>query len=124
MLEISTHNHTHPTMSPTHFTISGVVARTRGRNDSTAVSNPSSNFSMIPRAVNFWKYHIPISLPKLQPVSDTARWKKYVFYQLMSTIYGLLKLHSVADLVPLIVHKVPTKKFTAQREATKFMHKV
>ena len=92
-LKGSTYNHTHPTMSPTHFTISGVVARTRGRNDSTAVSNPSSNFSMIPRAVNFWKYHIPISLPKLQPVSDTAWRNTDRFCQLVSTIYGLPKLH-------------------------------
>ena len=79
---------------------------------------------MIPRTVHFGKDHIPTSLPKLQPVSNTAWRKKDEFDQLASTIYGLLKLQSVADLSPLIAYKVPIKTFTTQQEATKVMYKV
>ena len=42
----------------------------------------------------------------------------------MLTIYGLLKSHSIADLIPLIAREVPIKKFTAQQEATKIMYNV
>ena len=79
---------------------------------------------MIPQEVHFAKYHINTSLPKLQPVSDTEWWKKYGFDQLTLTIYGLLKSHSVADLIPLIARKVPIKKFTAQQDTIKVMYKV
>ena len=79
---------------------------------------------MIPRTVHFRKYHINTSLPKLQPVSDTEWWKKYGFDQLTSSIYGLLKSHSVADLIPLIACKVPIGTFTSQQEAIKVMYKV
>ena len=65
-----------------------------------------------------------MSLPKLQRVSDTVWRKKSVFDELTSTIYGLLKLHSVADIIPLIAHEVPIETFTAQQETTKVMHKV
>ena len=79
---------------------------------------------MIPRTAHFRKYHTNTSLPKLQPVSDTMWWKKYGFDQLTSTIYGLLKSHSVADIIPLIARKVPIEKFTVQQEAIKVMYKV
>ena len=42
----------------------------------------------------------------------------------MSDIYGLLKSHSVANLIPLIAREVSNETFTAQQEATKFVHKV
>ena len=45
-------------------------------------------------------------------------------FQLVLTIYGLLKLHSVANIIPLISRKVPIEKFTAQKEATKVMQNV
>ena len=88
------------------------------------IEESSSAFRMIPQTGHFGKDKIPIFLPKLQPISDTACWKKDRFGQLASTIYGLLKSHSVAYLTPLIAREVPIKKFTAQHEATKFMHKV
>ena len=88
------------------------------------IEESSSAFSIIPHIGHFGKYHIPIFLPKLQPVSDTACRKKDIFGQLALTIYGFLKLHSVADLIPLIAREVPIKKFTAQQEATKVMYKV
>ena len=78
---------------------------------------------MIPRAVNFRRDHIPISLSKLQPVSYTVWQKKYAFDKLALTIYVLLKLHSVADLIPLISREVTIERFTTQQEATKVMHK-
>ena len=111
-------------MSPTQSAISGSVACTCVRHNSTAALNMSSTFSMIPQKVHFGKDHITTSLPKLQPVTETVWWKKSGFDQLTSTIYGLLKLHSVADLIPLITHKVPIEKFTAQQEAIKVMYKV
>ena len=88
------------------------------------IEESSSAFSMIPQTGHFGKDKIPIFLPKLQPISDTACRKKDRFGQLASTIYGLLKSHSVAYLTPLIAREVPIKKFTAQQEATKVMHKV
>ena len=106
-LKHSTHNHTHPTMSPTHSAISGVVTCNCGRNDSTTSSNPLSTSSMIPRTVHFGKYHIPIYLPKIQPVSYTAWRKKTRFYQLASTIYGLLKSHSITNLIPILPREFP-----------------
>ena len=124
MIKRSTHKRTRPTMSPIHSTISSVVAHTCVLHDSTASSNPSSAFIMILRTFHFTKYNIPISLPKFQPVSYTVWHKKSSFGQLMSTIYGLLKFHSVADLILLIARKLPIKTFTAQQEATKFMHNV
>ena len=111
-------------MSPTHYTISGVVALTWGRHNPTTALNMLSTFSMIPQTVHFRKDHINTSLPKLKPVSDTVWWKKYGSDQLTSTIYGLLKSHSVADLIPLIAHKLPIETFTAQQEAIKVMYKV
>ena len=111
-------------MSTTHSAISGVVDHTYRRNDSTSASNQLSTFIMIPRTVHFGKYHIPTSLPKLQPVSDTAWRKKAGFDQLTLTIYGLLKLLPAANLIPLIAREVPTETFTAQQEATKVMYKI
>ena len=111
-------------MSSTHYVISSVVARTWGRHDSTAVWNRSFTFSVIPRTFYSGKDHIPTSLPKIQPVSNIAWRKKAGFDQLVSTIYSLLKLHSVANIIPLIAHEVPIETFTAQQEATKVMYKV
>ena len=71
-----------------------------------------------------WKYHIPFSIPKLQPVSNTVWRKKAGFYQLASAIYGLSKSHYVVNTIYLITHKSPIEKFTAQQEAAKVMHKV
>ena len=70
---------------------------------------------MIPFTVHFQKYHIPTSLLKLQPVSNTVWRKKAGFRQLVSTIYGLLKLHSVYDLIPLIAREVPMKNSSLNR---------
>ena len=111
-------------MSPTHSVISGVVTRTCRRHDSNTASNLLSTFSMIPWAGHFGKYHIPTSLRKLQPVCDTAWRKKAGLDQLTLAIYGLLKSHSVTDIIPLIDQKVPIETFTAQQEATKVMYKV
>ena len=111
-------------MYPTHSAISGVISRTCILHYSAAASNLLSTFSMIPQTVHFGKDHISTSLPKLQPASDTAWRKKDGFNQLASTVYGLLKSHSVADLIPLIACKFPIKTFTAQQEATKVMYKV
>ena len=118
------HSHTRSTMSPTYSKISGVVACTCVRKNSTAALNMSSTFSMIPQTVHFGKYHITTFLPKLQPFSDTVWRKKSGFDKLKSTIYGLLKSHSVADLILLIARKVPIETFTAQQEAIKVMYKV
>ena len=111
-------------MSPTHYSISGVVARTLGRHNSTTALNMLSIFSIIPRTVNFRKDHNNTSLPELHPVYDTVWWKKYGFDQITLTIYGLLKSHSVTDLTPLITHKVPIEKFSAQQEPIKVIYKV
>ena len=100
MLEQSKKDHNYPTMSTTHSEISGVVACACRRHNSNTASNPSPASSMIPRILHFRKYHIPISLPKLQPVSNTAWSNKYGLYQLVLTIYGPLKLHSVSDTTP------------------------
>ena len=112
-IERSTHNHTRPNTSPTHYTISGVVSCTCGRHDSTAALNLSSTFSMIPRTIQFGKYHITISLPKTQPVSDIAWWKKAIFNQLALNIHGLLKLHSIDNVTSVIAHEVLIETFTA-----------
>ena len=88
------------------------------------IEESSSASSMIPQIGHFGKYHITISLTKLQPVSDTACWKKDKFDQLTSTIYGLLKLNSVTNLINLSTREYPIKTFIAQQEATKVMHKV
>ena len=120
----SIHDHTHPTMSPTQSTISGVFTCTCRRHDSTVDSNLLSAFITIFRTVHFWKYHIPISLLKLQPIYDTVWWKKSGFDQLVSTIYGLLKLHPITDIIPLIAREFPIKKFIAQQEAAKVVHRV
>ena len=79
---------------------------------------------MIPCTFHIGKDDIPTSFPKLQPVSDTVWQKKSSFDQLVLTIYGLLKSHPVADLIPLIACEVPIETFTAQYEATKVMHEV
>ena len=79
---------------------------------------------MIPQTVYFGKDHIPTYLPKLQPVSGTAWRKKAGLDQIVSTIYVLLKSHSVANLIALIYCEVPIEKITAQQEATKVMYKV
>ena len=123
-LEQPTCDRTHSTMSPTQSAISSVFVYTCERHNSTAASNPLSAFSMIPRKFHFRKYHIPMYFLKLQPVSDTSWGKKARFDQLVSTIYSLLKSHSVADLIPLIAHKVTIKKFTTQQEVTKVMHRI
>ena len=114
-LERSTHGHTSPTMSPTHSAISGVFTHTCGRNNSTTALNPSSALSMIPHTFHFIKDYIPISLTIIQPISETAERKKDGFYQLVSAIYGVLKLHYVANLILLIACEFPTKHSTPNR---------
>ena len=79
---------------------------------------------MFPWNFHFGKDHIPTSLTKLQPFSDTAWQKKAGFDQLAPTIYSPLKSHSVANIIPLIAHELPIETFTAQNEATKVMYKV
>ena len=100
-IEDSTHNQTHPTMSPTHSAIPVIVSCTRGGHDSTAALNPLSTFNMMPRISHFGKYQITTYLPKLQPVSDTAWRNKYGSDQLASTVYSLLDFHSVTDIITL-----------------------
>ena len=73
--ERSNHGYTRPTISPTHSTIYGGVTCTCGRHKYNATSESLSTFRIIHRTAHFEKYHIPTSLPKLQPVSDTA-WRK------------------------------------------------
>ena len=79
---------------------------------------------MIPQTVHLEKYYISISLPKIQPVSDTLWRKKAGFDQIALTIYILPKSQYVDDLIPLIAREVPIQTFTAQNEADKVMHKV
>ena len=123
-LKRSVPNYTHPTMYSTQSAISVFVTSTTKRHDSTASSNPPSALRMLPWTGHFKKYHIPITLPKLQPVLNTACWKKVGFDQLALTIYDLLKLHSVSYLIPLIAREVSNKKFTAQQEAIYVVYKV
>ena len=111
-------------MSPMQSTISVITACICGRHDSTVASKPSSSIRIIPLKGHFRKDHIPISLPKLQPVSDTVWRKKVGFKQIVSIIYSLLNSHSVDNLIPLISREVPIKTFISQQEVTKVMHKV
>ena len=123
-LKCSTHEHTRPTMSLIHFAISRFVACICRWNDSTVALNLISYFSIIPWKVYFGKDHIPIYLPKLQPVSNTVWRKKVGFNQVVSTVYGLLKSNSITNIIPLVACKVPIETFATQHEATKLMHKV
>ena len=99
-------------MSPTHSTISGVVSRTCGWQNSTAASNALSTLSMIPRTVHFGKYHILTSVPKIQTIYNILWQQKDGFDKILLTIYGLLKLQYVAAIIPLIAREAPIETFT------------
>ena len=88
------------------YAISVFVACTCRRHNSISALYPSSDNSMIPRTVHFRKYHIPISLPKHYPGTNTVLQKTSDFDKLTSKIYCLMKSHYVADLIPLIACEV------------------